>query len=204
MTSLSRTRIWHWLEALLLVTALICLGWFGYNWIASEAGQLQSDQELETARARPQEDPSQAAPVNLPKGASIGRIEIPRLRIASVVRQGVDDATLRRAVGHVPFTAMPGQSGNVGLAAHRDTHFRNLRDVQEGDLIRIVTPARTWEYVVDSTKIVNPNNVEVLDPTPDPALTLVTCYPFNFIGHAPKRFIVRAVQKDSELQTGRS
>jgi sortase A len=111
-----------------------------------------------------------------------------------VVRSGVDSKTLKRAIGHVPYTALPGEPGNVGIAAHRDTFFRNLKGVKVGDVIRMVTPGGTYDYEVDSLKIVWPKNVEVLDSTPQPALTLVTCYPFNYVGSAPKRFIVRAKQ----------
>lgn len=131
---------------------------------------------------------------SLARGAPIGRIEIPRLKISGVVRHGADTNTLKRAVGHVPYTAFPGEVGNVGLAAHRDTHFRNLRNVRIGDVIDLVTPDGTYQYSVEATKIVMPKNVEVLDPTPNPTLTLVTCYPFNYVGSAPKRFIVRAKQ----------
>jgi len=209
-----------WLEAVLLLIGTVSLWWFAYNWIASEGGQLWSNYALDTrldgrkptvtgflrhvggaenqeeertaeVEVAEPEQPRQAPP---PRGADIGRIEIPRLKIASIVRQGVDDKTLSRSVGHVPYTAMPGNAGNVGLAAHRDTYFRNLRDVQQGDVIRLTTPGGTFEYKVDSLEIVTPKNVEVLDPTPSPSLTLVTCYPFNFVGHAPKRFIVRARQ----------
>ena len=129
-----------------------------------------------------------------PVGATIGRVEMPRLKISAIVRYGSDEKTLKRAVGLVPGTALPGQPGNVGVAAHRDTFFRNLRGVQVGDRIKLTTSSGDWEYEVESTKIVRPKNVEVLEPTPEPAMTLVTCYPFNFVGHAPKRFIVRARQ----------
>lgn len=223
----TRVRAAWWVEAVLLLVATACLGWFGYNWIASEADQLWSNYALDAqldgrkpsltgflnhirgreepaaeeakspTEGQPVDDPGERPrPTHVPRGTNIGRIEIPRLKITSIVRQGVDDKTLSRAVGHVPYTALPGQPGNVGLAAHRDTYFRNLRDVREGDTIRVVTTDGAWEYVVDSLQIVTPKNVEVLDPTPHPALTLVTCYPFNYVGHAPKRFIVRARQKD--------
>jgi sortase A len=124
----------------------------------------------------------------------LGRIEIPRVNVSAVVREGVDTKTLRRAVGHVPRTALPGETGNVGVAAHRDTFFRGVRNIRKGDEIRMVTPDGTYKYVVDSLQIVWPNRVEVLDPTPYPAITLVTCYPFDYIGSAPKRFIVQARQ----------
>lgn len=132
----------------------------------------------------------------------IGRVEIPRLDISVVVREGIDAVTLGRAVGHVPSTALPGAAGNVGIAAHRDTYFRNVRNIRNGDRIRMVTWKGTYEYVVDSLKIVEPTDVKVLDPTPEPAITLVTCYPFNYIGSAPKRFIVRARQVTTEARLG--
>ncbi|MEP6537900.1 MAG: class D sortase, partial [Bryobacteraceae bacterium] len=128
----------------------------------------------------------------------VGRVEIPRLDISAIVREGVDTATLSKAVGHVPSTPRPGSGGNVAIAAHRDTYFRNVRYIRNGDKIRMVTPKGTYDYVVDSLKIVNPTEVDVLAPTAEPALTMVTCYPFNYIGAAPKRFIVRARQVDTE------
>jgi len=136
--------------------------------------------------------------------ALIGRIIIPRLGVQGIVKEGVDDRTLRRAVGHVPGTAMPGEDGNVGLAAHRDTFFRGLKDIRKDDRIRIETSDGDYEYQVDSIRVVQPNDVEVLASTRDHrALTLVTCYPFYYVGNAPKRFIVRAKQvelKPRELQ----
>ena len=96
---------------------------------------------------------------------------------------------------------MPGQVGNVGIAAHRDTFFRNLRDVRKGDELRFVTPEGTFSYEVESLKIVKPKNVEVLDPTPEPVITLVTCYPFNYVGSAPNRFIVRARQVEHDADS---
>lgn len=138
----------------------------------------------------PQEKTAQA-------GSLIGRLDIPRLKVRAIVQEGVDDTTLRRAVGHVPGTALPGQDGNVGLAAHRDTFFRPLRKVRKNDRIRFETLNGDYEYVVDSIRIVTPNDVEVLAPSRDPVLTLVTCYPFYYVGHAPKRFIVRARQVET-------
>lgn len=123
--------------------------------------------------------------------ATIGRIEIPRLGVDAIVRSGDDAKTLRLAVGHIPGTALPGE-GNTGLAAHRDTFFRRLGSIKEGDEIRVVTPDGTYRYTVEHTQVVEPTDVWVLDPTEQPALTLVTCYPFRYIGAAPQRFIVRA------------
>jgi len=201
-------------ELVLLSAGILCLGWFAWNWGATEVDQRWSAYEfnaalrgqtpsvtdfLQRATEKDETGPTAAPPstqqprVQVPAGV-IGRVEIPRLKISAVVRHGVDDKTLKRAVGHVPGTALPGQPGNVGIAAHRDTFFRNLRGVRMGDTIRMVTSTGTYEYKVQSLKIVRPVNVEVLDPTPEPALTLVTCYPFNYVGSAPKRFIVRAKQ----------
>ena len=124
----------------------------------------------------------------------IGRIEIPRLRVRAMVREGDDDASLRDAIGHLPDTPLPGEKGNVALAGHRDTLFRQLRNIRKNDRISVRTLQGEYQYVVDSLKIVNPDDVQVLDPTKENVLTLVTCYPFDFIGHAPKRYIIRARQ----------
>ena len=124
----------------------------------------------------------------------IGRIEIPRLKLNVMVREGVTNVALRQAVGHVPSSALPGQPGNVAFAGHRDTFFRPLRDIQKDDRITVETRSGTYEYVVDSLKIVSPKDVWVLHATERPALTLVTCYPFYYVGSAPKRFIVHATQ----------
>jgi len=109
-----------------------------------------------------------------------------------MVVEGDDGKTLRRAAGHVPGTALPGQSGNVGITAHRDTFFRPLRNIQLDDLITITTLQGEYRYRVVSTKVVNPEDVAVLDPSGGETLTLVTCHPFYFVGAAPNRFIVRA------------
>src|SRR6266849_5442615 len=117
-----------------------------------------------------------------------------------MVREGVDDRTLDIAADHIPHTALPGQTGNVGVAAHRDTLFRNLKDVRSDDRITLTTLDGEYVYRVVSVRIVKPTEVSVLDPSPhEKTLTLVTCYPFYFVGQAPKRFIVRAVQVDARL-----
>ena len=126
--------------------------------------------------------------------APLGVFRLPRLRIEAPVLTGTDDWTLNRAVGHIEGTPLPGAAGNSGLAAHRDSFFRALKDVAIGDVIELVTPANLVTYRVEHTWIVLPEDVWVLDQTPSAALTLVTCYPFYFIGSAPQRFIVRAIQ----------
>ena len=124
----------------------------------------------------------------------IGRISVARLGVSVIVMEGTDARTLRRAAGHIHGTALPGQEGNVGIAAHRDTFFRPLRDIRKDDVITITTSQGNYRYRVVSTKVVGPDDVSVLDSDEHDILTLVTCYPFNFIGAAPNRFIVRAEQ----------
>jgi sortase A len=109
-----------------------------------------------------------------------------------MVREGANERTLSRAVGHIPGTALPGAWGNVALAGHRDTFFRPLRNIQKDDVINIQTEQGTFTYRVESTQIVGPRDVGVLKATGGETLTLVTCYPFYYVGSAPKRFIVHA------------
>lgn len=120
------------------------------------------------------------------------QLAIPRIGIAAMIVYDSGAGGLRRGVAHIPGTASFGQPGNVGLAAHRDTYFRKLRDIAVGDTIHVATTGADYRYVVDWTRVVRPGAVEVLDATATPALTLVTCYPFHYVGPAPKRFIVRA------------
>ena len=122
----------------------------------------------------------------------IGRIDIARLGVSAIVMEGTGRTTLRRAVGHIPGTALPGQQGNVGISGHRDTFFRPLRNIRRDDIITLTTLFGEYRYRVVSTKIVGPDDVAVLKPGGYEVLTLVTCYPFYFVGAAPNRFIVRA------------
>ena len=190
----------RWLEALLLVIGIVSLGYYTYVSAETALYQAYEARELDRILASvPVPEPkaaNRAAPAvrRQPpaRGSTIGKIEIPRLGVVAVVRAGSDARTLRLAVGHIPGTALPGEDGNIGLAAHRDTFFRRLGDIREGDEVRVVTPEGTYHYRVEGTKVVNPSDVWVLDPTDQPALTLVTCYPFRYVGSAPQRFIVRA------------
>lgn len=122
----------------------------------------------------------------------VGRIEIPRIGLRAVILEGVAQRTLALALGHIPGTAMPGATGNVGIAGHRDTFFRGLSGVQRGDKIVVTTLNTLYEYSVKSFEVVGPRETRVLDDSSEPTLTLVTCYPFHYIGPAPKRFIVHA------------
>lgn len=123
---------------------------------------------------------------------ALGQLTVERLGMKVMVAPDVDARSLRRAAGHIPGTARPGSDGNVGLAGHRDTFFRPLRRIETGDEIVLSTASGTARYTVEWTDVVSPHHVDVLAPTPYPALTLVTCYPFYFVGNAPDRFIVRA------------
>jgi sortase A len=109
-----------------------------------------------------------------------------------MIMEGIDGRTLRHAVGHIPGTPLPGQQGNVAIAGHRDTFFRGLRNIRKDDEITLTTLNGTYRYRVDSTQVVAPEHTEVLDDSGEAILTLVTCYPFYFVGSAPKRFVVRA------------
>lgn len=133
-------------------------------------------------------------PAVLITGELVGRIEIPRLGLAVIVAEGTDETTLRRAAGHIEGTALPGKSGNVGIAGHRDTLFRSLRNIRQDDVITLTTLQGLYRYRVVSTKVVSPDDVAVLNPDGQEILTLVTCYPFYFVGAAPDRFIVRATR----------
>jgi sortase A len=134
---------------------------------------------------------------------TIGRIDIPRLRISAPVLESTSGRALRRGVGHVRHTAFPGERGNAALAAHRDTYFRGLRGVAKGDWIRVATPDGVFAYRVDSILVVRPDREDLLGPTREPRLTLVTCYPFRWIGPAPKRFIVQARLVDVDHASNR-
>ena len=130
--------------------------------------------------------------------AFVGRLEIPRIGLSALVAEGSDARVLRVAVGHVPGTALPEQSGNVALVAHRDTFFRRLGELHAGDVIRITVPGSHHAYRVTFIDIVAPTETWVLQPATGHALTLVTCYPFHFIGGAPQRFVVRARRVETE------
>jgi sortase A len=127
------------------------------------------------------------------EGAVLGRVQIDRLGLSAIVREGVDEKTLSRAIGHLPYTAMPGQTGNFAIAAHRDTLFRALKDIRRGDRVSFQSDHGSYTYEVVSTKIVRPSDLSVVQPQgTDKLLTMITCYPFYYVGSAPKRFIVKA------------
>ena len=195
-------RLLRSIERLLLVVAMVTLGYFAYVSVEARVYQARENRALDEILASAPPPPANRQPAtslaraSAVSGGTVGRIEIPRLGISAVVRAGDDASTLRLAVGHIPGTAFPGEPGNVGLAAHRDTFFSKLGRIAPDDEVRVVTQDGTFVYRVERTNVVEPTDVWVLDPTPAPSLTLVTCYPFTFIGSAPQRFIVRAVLAD--------
>src|SRR5262245_14441779 len=207
----SRRKMLRWAERLLLFVGVMCVGYLLYTYVESWLYQSFEDRELDkilndtaatgTSGTTPEEVAPRPRAVprrTFAPGSTVGRIEIPRLGVSAVIRAGSDARTLRLAVGYIPGTAVPGDVGNFGLAGHRDTFFRKLRDINPDDEIRIVTKDGVFNYYVQRTNIVMPEDVWVLNPTNYPALTLVTCYPFNYIGSAPKRFIVRAALRTSK------
>jgi sortase A len=129
----------------------------------------------------------------------IAVLRIPGVQLEIPVYQGTSENVLRRGAGLVEGTAFPGSSGNVGIAAHRDTHFRVLKDVAIGDLIELATLDQTRMYRITALEVVDPDDVHVLDDIGEPVLTLVTCYPFYFVGNAPRRYIVRAAVADGSI-----
>ena len=125
-------------------------------------------------------------------GSWVARLEAPTAALSATVLEGSDDETLMRAAGRIEDTAFPGDFGNIGIAGHRDTIFRPVRKLRVGEPLVLTTANRVFRYRITKTAVVNPEDVYVLDPADHPTMTLVTCYPFEFIGHAPQRYIVSA------------
>jgi sortase A len=165
------------------------------SWLGVPAtGEPISRTKLQPLISSPSIGPGVASPPVIEKNGLVGRLVVPRLHLMAMVREGADESTLSLAVGHIPGTALPGQYGNVGVAGHRDTLFRGLRKIEKDDLILFETLSGNYVYQVETTDIVAPNNVSVLKAGDSPELTLVTCFPFYYIGSAPDRFIVKARQ----------
>jgi sortase A len=197
--SLSRVLKWTWRA--FFAGAVVMFGYCAFVLLDSTIFQHRQEQRLEkllndrrqAGNVLPRAVAAPLKPVSsvVPDGL-IGRIEIARLGISVMVVEGTSKRALRRAAGHIPGTAMPGQPGNVGISAHRDTFFRPLRNVRLSDIVTLTTPGGEYRYRVVATKVVEPSDVAVLNPDGNQILTLITCYPFYFVGAAPSRFIVRA------------
>lgn len=186
-------RIRRWPEVLLLLAGVMGIAIWAWSHVRMAVFQTWANRVLErrTGPRRAAHPRAKTQPA-IENGALLGRLVIPRLSLRAVVREGDGADTLDVALGHIPGTALPGQPGNVGVAGHRDTLFRGLRRIAKNDTIQFQTPAGDYRYEVESTAVVKPQDVGVLGATRDPEMTLVTCYPFHYVGPAPDRFIVKA------------
>lgn len=189
---------WRWSERALFAAGLILLGYVALIAFQARLYEFRAQQYLDSVALsglkQPQAPLRERASIEslLLDGAILGRMEIPRLKVSAAVLQGTKARTLRLGVGHINGTALPGEPGNSAIAGHRDTFFRALKNIHPNDEIDISTAAGLSQYQVDWAKVVRPNDLTVLDPSNGSALTLVTCYPFNYFGAAPDRFVVRA------------
>jgi sortase A len=198
-------RIATWAERSLWALGLLLLGYWGWSQAAIRFEQARLEESLFGERVEGAAAESDAltadlasasapsAPVLAP-GTPLALIEIPRVELRAMVVEGVDDEALKRAAGHLPGTALPGGLGNSVIAAHRDTLFAGLRHVRIGDLVTMRTGDRDFSYRVSAIDVVTPRSLHVLDPTPHATLTMITCFPFDFVGPAPMRYIVSATE----------
>jgi len=172
--------------------ALVTVGWCLFVIGESLVVQREGRRVLEARPVVDSPTSDRSRESKVARGAPLAQLLIPRIGLSAVVLEGDDNRTLRLGPGHIVGTPMPGQPGNVAIAGHRDTFFRPLRNVRVGDEITLVAARGRFEYRVSSLRVVTPDQVSVLDPTDHSILTLVTCFPFSMLGHAPDRFIVRA------------
>ena len=197
-------RFVRWAERAFLGVGLLLLGYCVAVFVQAKYYQAKTARNFENqlrqrAAAPPAEAPVAPHVTVVPPpsiGSVIGRLRAPRIGLSVMVIEGDSGRELKLAAGHIPGTALPGQAGNIGIAAHRDTFFRPLRSIQRNDTIDLETLNSVRRYRVESTEVVSPSDVQVLNPVGHDVLTLVTCFPFDYIGHAPKRFIVRAERVD--------
>lgn len=192
MRTLGTSRTLRTLEAILLGVSLVGLAWFGVLTMRAARGQATHAATLERGLG----DVFARSGTNwtLRRGDMVGRLEVPRLGLSVMVVEGDEEETLSLAAGHLPDTPWPWQPGNSAIAGHRDTFFRPLKNVRVHDAVRLVTLRGTFDYTVTSTRIVDADDLSVLDASGSSVLTLVTCYPFGLLGSAPQRFVVRAVR----------
>jgi sortase A len=177
-----------------LAFGVLALGYAGFVFADSNAYQAIEIKKFE--------QPGRLSePHILAEGDVIGEMQVPRLGLSVMVVQGDSPASLRHAVGHMPKSALPGEWGNVTLAGHRDTYFRPMRDIHLGDEIRFNTREHNFEYVVESIEVVAPSDIRVLEVFTGHDLTLITCFPFYYVGPAPKRFVVRAREVEKMPRT---
>ena len=182
----------RWSRNVFLIIGLLALSYVGFALLDARLYQAEQARRFERALKETNLARAESPAIAVSEGSPLGRVEISAVGLTVMVLEGTDEGTLRRAVGHIRGTPLPGQRGNVALAGHRDTFFRGLRKIRVNDEITLTTLSGSYRYRVDSTKVVKPEETEVLEDDGDDILTLVTCYPFNFVGSAPRRFIVRA------------
>jgi sortase A len=192
--------IFHWVT---LLAGASLLAWPMFVMFESELTQWSGERRLSEASRTEEEKIVQPGP-RLPagkrgprSGAVLGRFEVPRLQLSYVVLEGTDNRTLDKSIGHVEGTADIGEPGNIGIAGHRNTHFRKLEWVRRDDEIKLSSPNKEFCYRVEWVRLFKPGDLEVLDPSHGPALTLVTCFPFEYVGAAPLRFVVRALPEEN-------
>jgi sortase A len=179
-------------QRILFITGILALGYVGSTLIDASLYQASAKRSLER-QIQLEKEPHEFQPKPAIKpGDVLGRMDVPRLGLSVAVLQGTGSRTLRLGTGHIEGTPFPGEAGNSGIAGHRDTFFRRLKDIRKNDEIQFQTATGLSRYAVDWVKVVSPDDLSVLAPSSESALTLVTCYPFYFVGPAPKRFIVRA------------
>lgn len=188
-----------WVSRALFLLAALCLGTYAAVTLEARWTDHVELRHLEAARGRAQAAAGSRAGGDggftfpAPEhGELLGHLEIPRLELSAVVLEGTEAQLLRKSAGRVPGTALPGEAGNLAIAGHRDRHFRPLSGVKIGDEISLATAYGDFRYRVESTRVVTPTDLEVLDDQGGETLTLLTCYPFSYLGPAPKRFVVLA------------
>lgn len=182
----------RWVHRFLFITGAIAISYVALTLLHAKLCQDAAFNTLEKKIYAQEQHNASLSQAVVKEGDVLGRIEIPRLGMKIAILEGTTSETLRLGVGHIAGTALPGETGNIGIAGHRDTYFRALKDIRIHDKIQIQTPTGLSRFEVDSVEIVDPGDIEVLARPAGSAVTLVTCYPFHFIGAAPKRFVVHA------------
>lgn len=185
-------KVLRWIQRLLFITGILLLGYVGFTLLETRLYQVSAKRFLENEIRAEKERPQAQSKPPVRKGDVLGRLDIPRLGMSVAVLQGTSSRVLRLGIGHIAGTPLPGEDGNIGIAGHRDTFFRGLKDIRKNDEIQLQTASGLSRYAVDWAKVVVNDDQSVLAPSNESALTLVTCYPFYFVGPAPKRFVVRA------------
>lgn len=189
-----RSSVWGSAQRLLLWLGIAILAYAGGTVAYVDAYQRYQSWKFEQDLATTADVKTEFAEdtADLREGDVIGRLDVPRFGISVIVLQGIAENTLTVGAGHVPETPLPGAAGNIVIAAHRDTFFRKLDGIRPGDRIQVATLRGPYEYIVDSTEVVDPDDIQVMESRGRSELTLITCYPFYLVGPAPKRFIVHA------------